>query len=80
MEGYFGRLYLNKKYFYVADACGLYCIDKSGTILWKNNNLAIDGVIINDFAKDKIFGSGEWDPPGGWREFILDEQIGTSGE
>lgn len=78
MEGYFGHFYLNNDNFYVADAGGLYCIDKLGTTLWSNNNLGIDGVIINDFVDNKILGSGEWDPPGGWRDFILDKQTGTS--
>ena len=33
MEGYFGHLYINSDNFYVADAGGLYCIDKCGTTL-----------------------------------------------
>jgi hypothetical protein len=60
----------------VTDAGGLYCINKSGGITWKNANLGIDGVIINDIMDGKIHGSGEWDPPGGWRDFILEEDTG----
>ena len=37
----------------------------------------MDGVIIHDFYENKILGSGEWDPPGGWRDFTLDKQTGT---
>jgi len=76
MEGYFGHLYFNEDLFYVADSAGIYCINKNASIIWQNNNLGIDGVIINEFADNKIFGSGEWDPPGGWRGFILDKQTG----
>ena len=76
MEGYFGHLYFNKDLFYVADSAGIYCINKNASIIWQNKNLGIDGVIINDFTNGKIFGSGEWDPPGGWRDFILDQQTG----
>ena len=76
MEGYFGHLYFNEDLFYVADSAGIYCINKNASIIWQNNNLGIDGVIINDFTNSKIFGSGEWDPPGGWRDFILDKQTG----
>ena len=77
MEGYFGHLYLDNDNFLVADARGLYCIDKFSIIVWKNNNLGIDGVIINDFVDNTILGSGEWNPPGGWRDFTLDRQTGN---
>lgn len=76
MEGYFGQLYFDADLFYIADAGGLYCIDKNGTIRWQNNNLGIDGVFISEFNENKITGSGEWDPPGGWRDFILDKATG----
>lgn len=76
MEGYFGHLYFNEDLFYVADSAGIYCINKNASIIWQNNNLGIDGVIINEFTDNNIFGSGEWDPPGGWRDFILDKQTG----
>ena len=78
MEGYFGHLYYDADSFYIADAGGLYCIDKKAFIRWHNNSLAIDGVIINEFTENKIVGSGEWDPPGGWRDFILDRQTGVT--
>ena len=76
MAGYFGHLYFENDFFYVSDACGLYCIAKDSSILWKNRSLGIDGVIINNFSDDNIFGSGECDPPGGWVDFILDKQTG----
>ena len=78
MEGYFGHLYFNEDLFYVADSAGIYCINKNTSIIWQNKNLAIDGVIINDFISNKILGSGQWDPPGGWRNFILDKQTGLA--
>ena len=77
MEGYFGHLYFNEDLFYVADSAGINCISKNASIRWQNKNLGIDGVIINDFTNDKIAGSGEWDPPGGWRTFILDNRTGS---
>ena len=77
MEGYFGNIYFDHELFFVTDACGLYCVDKKASILWQNKTLGIDGVIVNDFTNDSIFGSGEWDPPGGWQNFILDKQTGA---
>ncbi len=73
---YFGCLYVHQEHFLVADASGLYCINPEGKILWHNNNLGVDGVVVNDIAADKIFGSGEWDPPGGWEDFVLDRATG----
>ena len=76
MEGYFGHLYTDNGFFYLADAQGLYKIDKKANLNWHNNNLAIDGVIVTEFTPEKIKGSGEWDPPGGWRDFILNKETG----
>ena len=77
LEGYFGHLYYDTDSFYIADAGGLYCMHKNASICWHNNGLAIDGVIIKEFTENKITGSGEWDPPGGWRNFILDRHTGV---
>jgi len=76
MNGYFGHLYFDTGLFYVADASGLHCIDKTGSIRWSNLGLAIDGVIVNEFTNNKIVGSGELDPPGGWEDFSLDKTTG----
>lgn len=76
MNGYFGHLYFDEGLFYVADAIGLHCIDKTGNIRWSNLELAIDGVIVNEFTGNKILGSGELDPPGGWADFSVDKVTG----
>jgi hypothetical protein len=70
------HLYFDAELFYVADASGLHCIDKTGNIRWSNLGLAIDGVIVNEFTGDKIIGSGELDPPGGWEDFSIDKVTG----
>ena len=76
MNGYFGHLYFDAGDFYVADASGLHRIDKTGNIRWSNLGLAIDGVIVNEFTGDKIIGSGELDPPGGWEDFSINKATG----
>ena len=76
MKGYFGKLYFNDGLFFIADASSVYCLDKNGSIHWKNNSLGIDGVIINAFTNEEILGSGEWDPPGGWQDFALNKSTG----
>jgi hypothetical protein len=73
---YFGHLYLDDKLFYVADASGLHCVDRNGKVIWKNKKLGIDGVEVEEFADEVILGTGEWDPPGGWRKFKLSKLTG----
>jgi hypothetical protein len=72
MNGYFGHIHFDNEHFFVAGANGLYCISQNCEIAWQNLNLAIDDVIITDFTDKKIIGSGEWDPPVGWRDFLLE--------
>ncbi|MDJ1469436.1 hypothetical protein QNI19_14005 [Cytophagaceae bacterium DM2B3-1] len=78
MLGYFGHLYLHKDSFHVADAEGIYCINKCGDVVWHNKSLGIDGVVIKEFTESEIRGSGDWDPPGGWKDFILDCKTGKN--
>ena len=66
LSWYFGHLYFEKNFFYVADASGLTCINLEGKTIWRNDELGIDGVSISHFTEDKIYGWGEFDPPGGW--------------
>jgi hypothetical protein len=76
MAGYFGHIYYDTDLFYVADASGLHCIDKNGSIKWSNTELAIDGVIVTKFTDSNVLGSGESDPPGGWKNFSIDRITG----
>lgn len=76
LSGYFGNLHLDNNLFYVADANGITCISKQGAILWNNDQLGIDGVTIESFTENKISGAGEWDPPGGWRKFMIAKETG----
>jgi hypothetical protein len=77
MNGFFGHLYYDKGVFYIADANGLHSINKNGEIHWSNVALAIDGVIVHEFIDNKILGSGEFDPPGGWIDFSIDKATGN---
>ncbi|WP_114792491.1 hypothetical protein U0035_01905 [Niabella yanshanensis] len=77
VNDYFGHLYYNDQFFYVTDSCGVYCIDKTGHILWANLELAIDGVVIDTFEAATLSGKGEFDPPGGWKAFRIDKNTGA---
>jgi len=76
LEGYFGYLYVADNRFYVATASGLYCIDKTGHIVWHNDSLAIDGVVLEEWDGPHLVGSGDFDPPDGWEDFVLDKHTG----
>jgi hypothetical protein len=76
MQGYFGHMYLNDEHFYISDSASIHCVNHEGKVVWQNTNLGIDGVIVEKFQGGKIYGSGEWDPPGGWIDFILEEKTG----
>src|SRR5688572_30155942 len=78
MEGYFGYLYIHEGKLYVTDAACMYCLESNGNLVWQNGNLGIDGVLIERFDGGRIYGSGEWDPPGGWENFVLDIETGNS--
>ena len=77
VDGYFGHIYINDEVLYIADSGCLRCYNKNGKLVWCNTNLGIDGVFISDFTNEFIHGSGQWDPPDGWRDFKLDIKTGN---
>ncbi|MBP6120769.1 MULTISPECIES: hypothetical protein [Providencia] len=53
-----------------------FLVNINSGIKWRSPQCAIDGVIIHEIDNDIIYGSGEWDPPGGWEPFQLDIYTG----
>lgn len=84
LNGYFGHLYPISSdeytgfagFLLVCSASSVCFIDPGGNIVWQSDMLGIDGVIIEDIKDGVIYGSGEWDPPGGWQPFSLDVNSG----
>lgn len=84
LDGYFGYLYpaqdIESEYFeenvLVSDASSLMLMSHEGKVLWKAENLGIDGVVVNSIQKNIIYGEGEFDPPGGWEEFKINLKNG----
>lgn len=76
IEGYFGGIYFQNDIFYVTGACGIYAVEKSGNVLWSNNTLAVDGVLISHITENEIHGTAEQDPPGGWQAFTINRRTG----
>jgi len=76
LDVYFSELAISGSMFYVADTCGIYAVNIAGQVQWSNLHLALDGVVINRIADNKIYGKGEHNPPGGWEPFVLDAKTG----
>ena len=66
---YFEGFRAAEDYLLVLAGQGLVRIDQKGAVVWKNADLAIDGVEIDAIESGVICGRGEWDPPGDWRPF-----------
>lgn len=76
LQFYFSKIYVFDERFLVCDACNIYCYNKDCQLIWRADNLGIDGVIINQFTNGILIGEGENDPPGGWITFKIDFQTG----
>ena len=68
---YFAAFYAGKDYLLVASGEGLIRLSPRGELMWRATDLGIDGVVVNVIEGSLIRGEGEWDPPGGWRRFVL---------
>jgi hypothetical protein len=71
LPSYFQALQVTPDYALAVFGSGILRFDGRGTIVWENDELALDGIEIDRIQGDEISGSGEWDPPGGWRPFTI---------
>jgi len=71
LPSYFQTLQVTPDYALAVFGSGILRFDRRGTVIWENAALAIDGIRIDRIQGDEISGSGEWDPPGGWRPFAI---------
>jgi hypothetical protein len=76
LGSYFSHLHPGEHYLLVASAERLFRVEPDGSMLWRTDVLGIDGVVIDHVASGVIRGSGEWDPPGGWRPFQVSLSCG----
>ena len=68
---YFGSFFPLGESLLICSATSLYRLGARGDVLWVTRDLGIDGVVVNRVKGEVIYGEGEWNPPGGWREFQL---------
>ncbi len=77
LRGYFDGLHPMDDFLLIASEDRVFRIAPDRTLTWTSDFVAVDGVIISDIQPECITGSGEWDPPGGWRDFVLDTATGA---
>ncbi|MFT3796608.1 hypothetical protein [Flavobacterium sp.] len=76
IEGYFCKIYFDEDKFFVTGASGVYAISKEGKLLWENNRLGVDGVLIGEINENALFLNAQIDPPDGWKGFRLNKKNG----
>ncbi len=73
---YFSEFLPGDDWLLVTSGQGIVRLAPDGGIVWRNDELGVDGVLIFDVEGDVIDGQGEWDPPGGWEEFLVSLETG----
>ena len=77
---YFSGLWPTSDFMLVATGEGLLRMDPDGSMRWRNLRLGLDGVVIDAVEGEVIRGRGDWDPPGGWRDFAINVSSGKAVE
>lgn len=76
LDSYYCQLYPTEHYLLVASGERLLRVEPDRHVLWRSGVLGIDGVVVEHADPLVIQGTGEWDPPGGWRSFALEAPSG----
>ena len=71
LDVYFSGFTYGLDWLLVATGQQILRIDDAGQVIWQSAYLAIDGVVIHPGQNGRISGAGDWDPPDGWRAFVL---------
>jgi hypothetical protein len=69
LGSYFGSFHPGEGFLLIASADRIIRVNHNGKVVWRSDHLGLDGVLIERVEKNRIYGKGEWDPPGGWRDF-----------
>ena len=76
LDSYFVQFYRTDEALLICSGEKIFSIDPSGNLNWRSKSLGLDGVLIDKVEDNKIYGQGEWDPPGGWIDFTLNLKTG----
>lgn len=72
VDFYFGYFYQYSDMLFAASASGVLAFDKDMALIWRNENIAVDGVTFKGVEDGTLCVSCELDPPGGWVDKRLD--------
>lgn len=76
LGSYFIDFYPADNYLLAVSGQGIIRLDGAGGVVWRNDELGLDGVLIFDIEGDVIDGQGQWDPPDGWRDVLVSLETG----
>lgn len=74
---YFGYFYIYQNRMFAASNARLSCFGSNCELLWQTKEIALDGVIVNEFSEDTLSVSCEIDPPSHWVQYRISIQDGN---
>lgn len=77
LGAYFGHFYPITDYLLIASGERLFRMEPDRSIRWRSEPVGIDGVVVHEAGPTVVCGEGEWDPPGGWKPFVISAVDGS---
>lgn len=78
LGAYFCELYPSPHLLFAVSSQSIDALNPFAEMLWKAEGLGIDGIVIDKVEETILFGSGEFDPPGGWKAFKINAENGKT--
>lgn len=78
LQSYFSHFYVSDHVLLAASGERIRRFSTDGSLMWTSAMLGIDGVVVDRVTATVMEGSGDWDPPGGWRPFRIRLDTGDS--
>ncbi len=72
VDGYFGYFVKNKDCIYILGCENIIAFDIDANIVWKSDQIAVDGIVCDGIEGQIMYISCEMDPPGGWKDMKID--------
>ena len=72
VDGYFGYFVKNKDCIYILGCENIIAFDRDANIVWKSDQIAVDGIVCDGIEGQIMYISCEMDPPGGWKDMKID--------
>ena len=72
VDGYFGYFVKNKDCIYILGCENIIAFDIDANIVWKSDQIAVDGIVCDGIEGQIMYISCEMDPLGGWKDMKID--------